>query len=97
MMEELVWAQDGHLRSRNVSTYKIPASDDCPRVFNVHLMETKGNDRGVKGNKTVGEAGVQHAISVWLAASRAVSDPTLEFPASVMNMKKAIDKTFTLK
>lgn len=48
-LEELIFDEkrDGHLRTRNVSTYKIPTHDDIPLQFNVHLFEKVKNNRGV--------------------------------------------------
>jgi xanthine dehydrogenase molybdopterin-binding subunit B len=71
-IEELLWAKDGHLRTRNVSTYKIPSHDDIPIEFNVSLLRGVTNPRAVKGNKTVGEAGLQLAISVVHAVKDAI-------------------------
>lgn len=70
-MEELLWARDGHLRTRNVSTYKIPTHDDIPVEFNVQILKSP-NPRAVTGNKTVGEAGIQLAISVVHALKQAI-------------------------
>jgi len=70
-MEELLWARDGHLRTRNVSTYKIPTHDDIPVEFNVEVLKSP-NSRTVTGNKTVGEAGIQLAISVVHALKQAI-------------------------
>ena len=54
-LEELVWARDGHLRTRNVSTYKIPTCDNMPLEWNIHLLENNPNDSGVFLSRSVGE------------------------------------------
>jgi len=83
-MEDLIWAKDGHLRTRNVSTYKIPAHDDVPVEFNVEMLRSK-NPRAVTGNKTVGEAGIQLAISV----VHAIKDAIYEARKETMPKEKA--------
>lgn len=90
-MEDMVWAEDGHLRSRNVSTYKIPAAEDIPKDFRVHLVETHDETKsGALGSKTVGEAGLQHAASVWLAIARAIDHVSaLPIPATVPSIEAA--------
>lgn len=71
-LEELLWAADGHLRTRNVSTYKIPTHDDIPIEFNVQLLKNVDNPRAVYGNKTVGEAGLQLGLAVVHAIKQAI-------------------------
>jgi xanthine dehydrogenase molybdopterin-binding subunit B/CO/xanthine dehydrogenase FAD-binding subunit len=91
-MEELIWSpKDGHLRSRNVSTYKVPAADDMPRDLRIHLVEVPEEEgrTGVLGSKTVGEAGVQHGLVVHVALSRALENSSLAIPATVQKIAAA--------
>ena len=84
-LEELLWAADGHLRTRNVSTYKIPTHDDIPIEFNVELLKNVDNPRAVYGNKTVGEAGLQLGLSVVHAIKQAIYEARID----VMGPEKA--------
>jgi hypothetical protein len=50
--EELVWDDDGRLRTHAPSTYKIPACSDRPDIFNVALWdgrEPRGDDLSLQG------------------------------------------------
>mmetsp|Transcript_21227 Transcript_21227/g.59779 ORF Transcript_21227/g.59779 Transcript_21227/m.59779 type:complete len:328 (+) Transcript_21227:231-1214(+) len=67
-MEHPIWASDGHLRTRNVSTYKIPSLADAPGEFHVALLEGVPNHYGgALKQKSLGEIGVQGAFAVHLA------------------------------
>lgn len=71
-LEEFSWAKDGHLRTRNVSTYKIPTHDDVPIEMNVSLLKGSRSKLGVLGNKSPSEVGVQLSISVMSAIKDAI-------------------------
>lgn len=71
--EELVWDDAGRLRTHAPSTYKIPASSDRPRVFNVDLWNAPNSEDTVGRSKAVGEPPFMLGISVWLALADAVS------------------------
>eukprot|EP01106_Pelomyxa_sp_JSP_P007074 TRINITY_DN215_c0_g2_i2.p2 TRINITY_DN215_c0_g2~~TRINITY_DN215_c0_g2_i2.p2 ORF type:complete len:525 (+),score=170.59 TRINITY_DN215_c0_g2_i2:131-1576(+) len=71
-LEELTWAADGHLRSRNASTYKIPAHDNTPDVINVTLLHGSASTGGVGGQKSTSEVGVQLSACVLYALKEAV-------------------------
>ena len=84
-IEDQIWDQrDGHLRTRNVSTYKIPSHDDMPGTFNIHFLShdtcaTDEPERPLYSAKTAGESGLQLAYSVVLALKQAIysiSQPT---------------------
>jgi xanthine dehydrogenase molybdopterin-binding subunit B len=70
--EELVWARDGHLRTRNVSTYKLPSHDSIPLEWNVHLLPDNPNNKGIHLSRSVGEAGLQLGVSVMHAIKDAL-------------------------
>ncbi|MEY4631504.1 MAG: hypothetical protein RIQ81_1624 [Pseudomonadota bacterium] len=70
--ENLVYNNDGLLVSHSPSTYKIPSSQDTPRVFNVNLIENEGNVVNVRGTKAVGEPPLLLSLSVWTAVRDAV-------------------------
>ena len=74
-LEELIYSKDGHLRSRNASTYKIPSHDDIPYEFKVTLLtppEGYIDERAVVGTKAVSECGIQQAMAAVCAMRQAV-------------------------
>jgi len=72
--EELVWDEQGQLRTKAPSTYKIPLASDVPPVFNVRLAEWSVNKEPTIGrSKAVGEPPLMLAMSVVEALSMAVA------------------------
>eukprot|EP00163_Fabomonas_tropica_P002932 TRINITY_DN123_c0_g2_i2.p1 TRINITY_DN123_c0_g2~~TRINITY_DN123_c0_g2_i2.p1 ORF type:complete len:1383 (+),score=290.83 TRINITY_DN123_c0_g2_i2:369-4517(+) len=94
-MEQPIWARDGHIRTRNVSTLKIPSYDDTPLAMNVHLLPSSGNPVGIYGNKASGEIGVQSGFVVHLAIQDAIhnawSDPRLTRPSDAGSQHSAVN------
>ncbi|MFD2179746.1 xanthine dehydrogenase molybdopterin binding subunit [Veronia pacifica] len=71
--EELVWNESGSLATAGPATYKIPAVNDVPEVFNVKLVENRANPEDtVFHSKAVGEPPFMLAISVWSAIKDAI-------------------------
>jgi xanthine dehydrogenase large subunit len=70
--EELVWDDQGRLRTHAPSTYKIPACSDRPPVFNVALWDGANREATVYRSKAVGEPPLMLGISAWSALSQAV-------------------------
>lgn len=96
--EELVWDEDGKLRTHAPSTYKIPTASDIPDAFNVSLYESKGNPQDtIYRSKAVGEPPVMLANSVFCAINDAVASlapgvvPDLDAPATPENIMKAVN------
>jgi len=98
--EELVWDDQGNLRTHAPSTYKIPACSDRPRVFNVRIWE-RGQNREptIYRSKAVGEPPLMLGISAFLALSDAVAAcgsgrhyPFLDAPATPERLLRAIDR-----
>ncbi|WP_254174690.1 xanthine dehydrogenase molybdopterin binding subunit [Planktothrix pseudagardhii] len=63
-MEELVWDEQGRLKTFAPSTYKIPTIKEIPKNFNVHLLKRAAQDGVIYGSKAVGEPPFMLAISV---------------------------------
>ncbi len=85
--EELVWNENGNLRTHAPSTYKIPACSDRPDIFNVALYDGEYRPDTIYRSKAVGEPPFMLGISAWLALSHAVSAfgpayPHLNAPAT---------------
>jgi xanthine dehydrogenase large subunit len=72
-MEELVWDQDGRLRTHAPSTYKIPTISEVPEAFTVNLLKRAAQDGTIYGSKAVGEPPFMLAFSVREAIRAAVA------------------------
>jgi len=72
-MEELVWDDQGRLRTFAPSTYKIPTISEIPEQFHVHLLERGSQDGTIYGSKAVGEPPFMLAMSVREAIRAAVA------------------------
>lgn len=72
-MEELVWDEQGRLRTYAPSTYKIPTISEIPEHFQVHLLERAAQDGVIYGSKAVGEPPFMLALSVREAIRAAVA------------------------
>jgi len=95
--EELVWDEEGRLRTHAPSTYKIPTASDLPAEFNVQLYEGDGNPQEtVYRSKAVGEPPVMLANSVFCAITDAIASlspgllPNLDAPATPEAIMKAV-------
>ena len=87
--EELVYDQQGRLRTHAPSTYKIPCASDVPADFRVKLFESRGNkENTIYRSKAVGEPPLMLGISIWTAVFDAVASlrpgqiPRLDAPAT---------------
>ncbi|WP_084438557.1 xanthine dehydrogenase molybdopterin binding subunit [Niveispirillum irakense] len=72
-MEELVFDDQGHLRTHAPSTYKIPGCGDVPDHFNVTLYDQPNGEETIHRSKAVGEPPLMLAISVLHALKDAVA------------------------
>ena len=95
--EELVWGDNGNLRTHAPSTYKIPACSDRPDVFNVALYENENAEDTIYRSKAVGEPPFMLGISALMALSDAVgacgsSYPDLDAPATAERVYMATQK-----
>jgi xanthine dehydrogenase large subunit len=72
-MEELVWDNEGRLRTHAPSTYKIPTIAEIPEAFQVHLLERAEQAGVIYGSKAVGEPPLMLPISVREALREAVA------------------------
>ena len=99
-MEELVWDEEGRLKTHAPSTYKIPTANDRPDDLRIKLWE-KGENRSatIYRSKAVGEPPFMLAISVFCALGDAVlaagdgkAFPELDAPATPERVLKAVEK-----
>ncbi len=95
--EELVYGEDGTLRTHAPSTYKIPCASDVPEDFRVALFKSAGNvSDTIYRSKAVGEPPLMLPISVWCAVMDAIASvkpgvvPKLNTPATPEAILKAV-------
>ncbi|MBN2741548.1 MAG: xanthine dehydrogenase molybdopterin binding subunit [Rhodobacteraceae bacterium] len=95
--EELVWDDNGRLRTHAPSTYKIPACSDRPRIFNVALWDQPNRVETIYRSKATGEPPFMLAISTYLALSNACQAcgpnwPDLQTPATPEAVLAAVNR-----
>ncbi len=95
--EELVWDDNGILKTHAPSTYKIPACSDRPDIFNVALWDQPNPSATVYRSKAVGEPPFMLGISAFMALSDAVaaSGPghgDLQAPATAEEVLNAVQR-----
>ena len=89
-MEEVQWKSNGQITTHSPSTYKIPAVNDMPEIFNVEIFkEGKNVENVVNKSKTTGEPPLMNAMSVFFAIKDAISsignhekEPIFDAPAT---------------
>ena len=97
--EELVFDDEGRLRTHAPSTYKIPAAGDRPDAFNLALWAGGENrEATIHRSKAVGEPPLMLAISVFSALTDAVASaadhkimPDLDAPATPERILAAVE------
>lgn len=95
--EELVWDDQGRLRTHAPSTYKIPTIGDRPDVFNVSLWGQENPMMTVFRSKAVGEPPFMLGISTLMAINHAVSScgkayHHLDAPATPERILAAVER-----
>lgn len=93
--EELVWDDNGALKTHAPATYKIPACSDRPDVFNVTLWDEPNPAHTIYRSKAVGEPPFMLGISAWSALADAIQScgpryADLQTPATAEAVLKAI-------
>jgi xanthine dehydrogenase large subunit len=97
--EELVFDDQGALRTHAPSTYKIPAAGDRPDAFHMQMWERGENTvPTIHRSKAVGEPPLMLAISVFSALTDAVASvghhkvlPNLDAPATPERILAAVE------
>ncbi|GAB4572016.1 MAG: xanthine dehydrogenase molybdopterin binding subunit [Rhodothalassiaceae bacterium] len=96
--EELVWDDQGRLRTHAPSTYKIPTASDRPHHFRITLYDRENGAPTIHRSKAVGEPPLMLAISVHAALADAVASlggyrlqPDLDAPATPEAVLRAIE------
>ncbi len=96
--EELVWDDQGALKTHAPSTYKIPACSDRPDIFNVALWDQPNPAQTIYRSKAVGEPPFMLGISAFMALADAISacGPSygdLQAPATAEAVLAAVERT----
>ncbi|WP_341644106.1 xanthine dehydrogenase molybdopterin binding subunit [Thauera sp. SDU_THAU2] len=96
--EELWWNKDGRLMTHAPSTYKIPATHDCPAEFHTRLFHNRNHEDTILRSKAVGEPPLLLPFSVLLAIRDAVAaagdgrtNPPLRAPATPEAILDAVE------
>lgn len=71
--EELCWNEQGRLTTHAPSTYKIPATNDCPDEFYCKLYKSQNVKDTILRSKAVGEPPLLLAFSVFFAIRDAIA------------------------
>ncbi len=95
--EELVWDDNGALKTHAPATYKIPCASDAPDVFNVALWEGDNPADTIYRSKAVGEPPLMLGISALMALSDAIAStgtayPALDAPATAERVLAAVKR-----
>ena len=71
-MEEIVYDQEGRLRSNALSTYKVPDIYSVPKELDIHFLETTTENLAIFRSKAVGEPPLMYGIGAFFALRNAV-------------------------
>jgi xanthine dehydrogenase large subunit len=71
-MEEIVYDQEGKLRSNALSTYKVPDIYSVPKEIVVHFLETEKENLAIFRSKAVGEPPLMYGIGAYFALHNAI-------------------------
>ncbi|WP_174233650.1 xanthine dehydrogenase molybdopterin binding subunit [Kiloniella sp. EL199] len=95
--EELVYDDQGRLRTHAPSTYKIPTASDVPEDFRIKLWNSSGNrEDTIYRSKAVGEPPIMLATAVFSAITNAIASlspgqvPQINTPATPENILRAV-------
>lgn len=71
-MEELVYDNEGKLRSNALSTYKVPDLYTVPKDISIHFLKTTRQNLAVFSSKAVGEPPLMYGIGAYFALRNAI-------------------------
>jgi xanthine dehydrogenase large subunit len=101
-MEEVVYDDQGKLRSNALSTYKIPDIYSVPKTIDIIPLETSRENLAIFSSKAVGEPPLMYGIGAYFAIRNAIkaynseSDPAFDAPFTaekvLMNLYKEAAK-----
>ena len=71
-MEEIVFDEQGKLRSNALSTYKVPDIYSVPQKMNFEFLKTSKDNLAIFRSKAVGEPPLMYGIGAFFAIRNAV-------------------------
>lgn len=84
-MEEIVYDEEGRLRSNALSTYKVPDIYSVPKEIAIHFLETSNDNLAIFRSKAVGEPPLMYGIGTYFALRNAIKafnpNSSIEFSA----------------
>ena len=92
-MEEVIYDQEGKLRSNALSTYKIPDIYSVPREIEIDFLDTPKDNLAIFRSKAVGEPPLMYGIGAYFALRNAVLafNPDADIPyAAPMTPEKVL-------
>ncbi|MEP7164518.1 MAG: molybdopterin cofactor-binding domain-containing protein [Ferruginibacter sp.] len=83
-MEEIVYDEEGRLRSNALSTYKVPDIYSVPKELDIHFLETTNDNLAIFRSKAVGEPPLMYGIGAYFALHNAIKafNPKAKIPFS---------------
>ena len=72
-MEEIVYDDDGNLKSNALSTYKVPDIYSVPKSIEIIPVDTDSNENAIFKSKAVGEPPFNYGIGAFFAIQDAIS------------------------
>ena len=84
-MEEIVFDEQGRLRSNALSTYKVPDIYSVPKNIDIHFLDTQNDNLAIFKSKAVGEPPLMYGIGTFFAIRNAIKafnpDSNIEYAA----------------
>lgn len=79
-MEEIVYDENGKLRSNALSTYKIPDIYSVPKEISIDFLQTQKDNLAIFRSKAVGEPPLMYGIGAYFALRNAIKNfnPSLQ-------------------
>jgi xanthine dehydrogenase large subunit len=81
-MEEVIYDEEGRLRSNALSTYKVPDIYSVPKKVEIDFLQTEKDNLAVFRSKAVGEPPLMYGIGTYFALRNAIKafNPSAEIP-----------------
>lgn len=92
-MEEVIYDEEGRLRSNTLSNYKVPDIYAAPEEISIQFLHTMEENLAIFRSKAVGEPPLMYGIGVYFALRNAILafNPHAELPFSApMTPEKAL-------
>jgi len=83
-MEEILYDQEGRLRSNTLSAYKVPDIYSAPKEILIDFLHTDQDNLAIFRSKAVGEPPLMYGIGAWFALRNAIRafNPAADLPFS---------------